>query len=84
MQLYLLLGSEQVADVNVEEAVVVMVPGDVGRYLIGILAVMIILPVLGKHIIRSLFPQVAPMHCPTAKFFAFPAIRILAHTVGTD
>ena len=84
MQLCLLPGSELVADVNAEEAVVAMAHGDAGKYLIGTLVAMIMLLVVGKRIIRLLFPLVAPTHCPTAKFFAFPAIRIPDHTVGAD
>ena len=70
MQLYLLLGSELVADVNVEEAVVAMALGDVGKYLIGTLAEMTTLREDGKRIIRLLFPRVVPIHYPTVKFSA--------------
>ena len=84
MQPCLLPGSELVADVNAEEAVVDMDHGDAGKYLIGTLVAMIMLPEVGKRIIRLLLPLVAPIRYLTAKFFAFPAIRIPAHTVGTD
>ena len=84
MQPCLPLGSEQVADVNVEEAVVAMAPGDAGKYLIGVLAATTMLQVDGKHIIRLLFPLAVATLCPTVRFFAFLAIRIPAHTVGAD
>ena len=79
-----LLGSELAADANAKEAVVAMALGDVGKYLIGTLAGMTMLQADGKRIIRLLFPLVAPIRYLTAKFFAFPAIRIPAHTVGAD
>ena len=84
MQLCLLLGDEQVADVNAEEAVVAMVPGDAGKCLIGILAETTMPLEVGKRIIRLLFPQVAPIHYQTAKFFACLVTRILAPTVDTN
>lgn len=79
MQLCLLLGSEQVADVNVEEAAVDTVLGDVGKCLIGILAERIMLPADGRHTTRLPFPLAAVTLCLTAKSFAFPVTRILAH-----
>ena len=84
MQLCLQLGSEQVAGVNAEEAVVAMVLGDVGRYLIGVLAAMIILLAAGKHTIKLLFPLVVAIHYPTARFFAFLVIRTPALTVDAN
>ena len=84
MQLCSLHGSVQVADVNVEEAVVATAPGDAGRYLIGILAERITLPVAGKRIIKLLFPLAVVTHYPTAKFSAFPATRTPAHTADAN
>lgn len=84
MQPYLPLGSVRVADVNAEEAVVATAPGDAGRYLIGILAERITLPVAGKHIIKLLFPLAVVTRYPTAKFSAFPATRTPAHTADAN
>lgn len=84
MQLCLLLGSVQVADVNVEETAVGMVLGDAGRYLIGILAAMIMPPVVGRHITRLLFHQVAAILCPIAKFSAFLVTRTPALTADAN
>lgn len=75
MQLCLPLGSELVADVNVEEAAVATAHGDAGKYLIGILAATIMLQVAGKHIIKLLFPLEVATLCPTVRFFAFLVTR---------
>ena len=80
MQLCLLLGSEQVADVNAEEVAADTVLGDAGRYLIGILAGMITLPADGRHTTRLPFPLVAATLCLTAKSLALPVTRTPAHT----
>ena len=84
MQPYLPLGSVRVADVNAEEAVVATAPGDAGRYLIGILAERITLPVAGKRITKLLFPLAVAIHYPTVKFSAFLATRTPAHTADAN
>ena len=84
IQLCLLLGSELVADVNVEEAIVDMVLGDAGRCLIGILAERITLPVDGRHTIRWPFLLAEATLCPTVKFSAFPVTRTPAHTADAN
>lgn len=84
MQLCLPLGSELVADVNVEEAVVATAHGDAGRYLIGVLAAMIILLAAGKHTIKLLFPLVVAIHYPTARSFAFLVTITPALTVDAN
>ena len=45
-------GSARAAVVNADEVVVGMAPGDAGKYLTGILAVMILLWAAGKRTIR--------------------------------
>ena len=84
MLLYLLLGRDLVADVNVEEAVVAMVHGNAEKYLIGILVEMTMPREDGKHIIRLLFLLVVLIRYQTAKFFACLVTRILAPTVDTN
>ena len=84
MQPYLPLGSVQVADVNAEEAVVAMAPGNVGKFLIGILAERIMLRVAGKRIIKLLFPLAVATRYPTVKFSAFLATRTPAHTADAN
>ena len=69
-------GSARADDVNAEGAIVDMVPGDAVRSLTGMPAVWTMLPVVGKHIIRCLYIRVDLTACPTARFSAFPAIRI--------
>lgn len=73
-------GSARADDANAEEAAVDMDRGNAERYLTGNPAVMTTLPVVGKRTIRLQFPPVAPTLCPTARFSAFPAIRILVLT----
>ena len=69
---------------NAEEAVVATVPGDAGRFLIGILAERITLPAAGKHITKLLFPLAVAIHYPTVKFSAFLATRTPARKADAN
>ena len=69
-------GSARADDANAEEATAVMVPGDAVRFLAGTPAVWTMLPVVGKRTTRCLYIRADLIPCPTARFSAFPAIRI--------
>ena len=81
---YLQLGNVQVDDVNVEEVAVDMALGVAVSSLIGIPVARIMLPEDGKHIIRLLFLLEVPILYPTARYSAFPAIRIQVLTAVID
>ena len=77
-------GSARADDANAEEATVDMVPGDAVRFLSGIPEAWTMLPVVGKRTTRCLYIRVDLTLCPTARFSAFPAIRILLLTVDVN
>ena len=77
-------GSARADDANAEEATVDMVPGDAVRYLTGTPAAWTMLPAVGRHITKCLYIRADLTPCPTARFSAFPAIRILLLTVDVN